>query len=295
VIFTLPSEVIRIAKACPEPIYNALFKAAWYTIKTLSGDTKWIEGEAGMIALLHTWGQNLSLHPHVHCLVSNGAWDPELKRWVYPKKKHFLFPVRVMRKMFRGEFMRLLHKAYINNCIVWNSKPWMDGVRRLLNLGFIVFSKLAYGGPPQIIQYLARYSHRVAITDQRILSVTPSKVSFRYKDYRDGKKKILSLTPAQFVRRFLLHVLPRGFGKIRHYGILSNRSRGVRLPEVLYFFERGKSNAKRFEVLDHLRKLLGEDFDLCPICKQGRMIILTPSNQMPIRGDPRSQGESHPI
>ena len=287
VIFTLPSEVNQIAKAHPGPLYNVLFKAAWYTIKTLSTDSKWIGGEGGMIALLHTWGQNLSLHPHLHCLIPNGAWDPAIRRWIYPKKKRFLFPVRVMSKMFRGEFIRLMTKCYEGKSIVWDQHGWLTLNAQIRNAGFNVFSKLSYGGPSQIIQYLARYSHRVAITNRRIVDVDKHRISFKYKDYRDGGKKVLSLTPSQFVHRFLLHVLPKGFAKIRHYGILSNRSRGIRIPAILYFFERRVPKSKQLKVVERLRSLFGESFDRCPVCRIGRLIIQHPTvRQQPIRGDP---------
>lgn len=248
-----------------------------------------------MIALLHTWGQNLSLHPHLHCLIPNGAWDPVRRRWIYPKKKHFLFPVRVMSKMFRGEFIRLLTKAHQGNSIIWDCQSWMTLNTQIRNSGFNVFSKLSYGGPSQIIEYLARYSHRVAITNRRILDVDEHQVSFQYKDYRDGKNKVLALTHSQFVHRFLLHVLPKGFSKIRHYGILSNRIRGLTIPEILFFFERRVPQSKQVNVVDRLKKILGESFDRCPICRTGRLIIQNSTvSQQPIRGDPSIITQSGP-
>lgn len=287
VIFTLPTEINQLAKCYPGPVYDILFKAAWNTVKTLASDSNWLGGDAGMIALLHTWGQNLSLHPHLHCLVPNGAWVPELNRWVYPKKRHFLFPVRVMSKMFRGVFIEFLKKAYVEKRILWDQKSWLVIERQIEKAGFNVFSKLSYGGPSPIIQYLARYSHRVAITNRRILNVDEKSVSFQYKDYRDGKSKALSITPHQFVQRFLLHVLPKGFAKIRHYGILSNRSRSVLLPAILYFFERRVPPGKKLSLVEHLKKALNLDIGLCPVCKQGVMMMQRISDIiMPIRGDP---------
>lgn len=232
-------------------------------------------------------GQNLSLHPHLHCLIPNGAWDPARRCWIYPKKKHFLFPVRVMSKMFRGEFIRLVNKEYQGNSIIWAHKDWMALNEQIRNSGFNVFSKLSYAGPSQIIQYLARYSHRVAITNSRIVDVTEQQVTFKYRDYRDGKNKVLGLSPSQFVLRFLLHVLPKGFCKIRHFGILSNRSRGAKIPEILYFFERRVPESKQVKVVDRLRSLIGESFDQCPACGTGRLIIQNLTvRQQPIRGDP---------
>jgi len=289
VIFTLPAEINQLAKCYPGPVYDILFKAAWYTVKTLAKDDKWLGGDCGMIALLHTWGQNLSLHPHLHCLIPNGAWVPELKRWVHPKKKHFLFPVRVMSKMFRGAFIKFLNKTRLEQRIQWNQNHWLLVMRQIENAGFNVFSKLSYGGPAQIIKYLARYSHRVAITNRRIVHVDEKVVSFKYKDYRDGKAKTLSLTPHQFVQRFLLHVLPKGFAKIRHYGILSNRSRRRIISKILYYFERRITLRKQLSLVEHLKNALNLDIELCPVCKRGRMVIqLTSCQILPIRGDPTS-------
>ncbi len=192
-----------------------------------------------------------------------------------------------MSKMFRGKFIRLLTKSYEDKSIVWDQHSWLTLNAKIRNAGFNVFSKLSYGGPSQIIQYLARYSHRVAITNRRIVDVNEQQVSFKYKDYRDGKKKVLALTHSQFVHRFLLHVLPKGFCKIRHFGILSNRSRGLRIPEILYFFERRVPKAKQANVVDRLKKVLGENFDQCPVCRIGRLIIQNPTvRQQPTRGDP---------
>ena len=192
-----------------------------------------------------------------------------------------------MSKMFRGKFIQLLTKRYQDKSIIWDRQAWMALNGQIRNSGFNVFSKLSYGGPSQIIQYLARYSHRVAITNNRIVDVKEKQVSFKYKDYRDGKKKVLALSPSQFVHRFLLHVLPKGFCKLRHYGILSNRSRSARMLQILSFFERRVPKSKQVQVADRLKKMLGESFDRCPVCRTGRLIIQNSTvSQQPIRGDP---------
>ena len=288
VIFTLPQSLNKLARSQPGPIYNLLFKAAWHTINTLSRDRKWIGGQSGMIALLHTWGQNLSLHPHLHCLVPNGGFIPELNRWVYPRKKRFLFPVRVMSKMFRGKFIQLLESQYQRRCIVWKTTDWSPILKSIQRAGFNVFTKMAFSSPKHIIEYLARYSHRVAITNQRIINVNEKAVSFRYKDYRDGNTKVLELSPEQFVQRFLLHVLPKRFAKIRHYGILANRDKTRKIASILHYFERRrfkkpkKSSPQRFSADQSV------SVSRCQLCGKGQLmpieqVLLTPCT----RGSPK--------
>jgi len=300
VVFTLPCELHPIAKANPSVLYNLLFKSAWYTIKTLAADQKWIGGKTGMIAVLHTWGQNLSFHPHLHCLIPNGAFIPLQQRWVYPRSRRFLFPVRVMSKMYRGAFLKLLVEAYHKNSIVWSTNSWLTLQRQIRNAGFNVYSKLPFGGPTQVLQYLGRYSHRVAITNHRILHVDERVVAFRYKDYRDGKNKTLRLTPEQFTHRFLLHVLPKGFAKIRHFGIYANRSKNKCLTHILHFFERRRKAPITFSAIIHLKQHSHIDIELCPTCMIGRLVRskLLP----PLRGDPflpnpsalHPQSQQHP-
>lgn len=287
VVFTIPSELNPVAKAYPGVVYRILFQTAWYTINTLAKDRKWLGAQTGMLALLHTWGQNLSLHPHLHCLIPNGGYDPDLRRWIYPKSKRFLFPVRVMSKMFRGAFLRALDKAYQRREIVWTRKLWSDLRKVIDRSSFNIYAKVPFGGPDQIIQYLARYSHRVAITNRRIQHVRAERVCFKYKDYRDGATKSMQLTPQQFASRFLQHVLPKGLAKIRHYGIFSNRNKNHLIPEILLFFERRRKSPKTFSARKSIKLLYGYDIHLCPICKQGQMFSMElPSYCLPIRGDP---------
>jgi hypothetical protein len=240
-----------------------------------------------MIAVLHTWGQNLCLHPHLHCLVPNGGFIPELNRWVYPRKKRFIFPVRVMSRMFRGKFIQLLKYAHQQHAIVWKTADWSDLLKNIAQAGFNVFSKMGFPGPEHIIKYLARYSHRVTITNQRIIDVNEQTVSFRYKDYRDGKQKILKLSPEQFTQRFLLHVLPKGFAKIRYYGILASRDKTSRIEKILYYFERRR--IIKTTVTCHRSKPGNQPLKThqCPICKQGQLISVDELKPKPYpRGSP---------
>ena len=282
-VFTLPHELNRCVMANPEVAYNILFTAAWKTINNLSNDPRWIGAKAGMISVLHTWGQNLSFHPHVHCLVPNGAWETHLRKWVYPKNKRFLFPVRVMSKMYRGIFLSLLTKAYQEDRLKWSADSWKQLHSQIRNAGFLVFAKIPFAGPQQVLHYLGRYSHRVAIANHRILKVNSQSVAFRYKDYRDGKIKVLTLTPDQFARRFLMHILPKGFAKFRYYGIYANRGKNKRITEILQFFERRRKLPRVFSPVQSL-KVLDIHLDRCPRCKSGKMVPLFLI--APIRGDP---------
>ena len=209
---------------------------------------------------------------------------PELGRWVYPKSKHFLFPVRVMSKMFRGRFLKSLQQAYQDKQIVWSAQAWSTLQGQINDAGFNVYSKIPFGGAAQIVKYLARYSHRVAITNHRIINMDKGQVSFKYTDYRDGKSKILGLTPSRFCQRFLLHVLPKGFSKIRHFGIYANRSKSKYIDQILMYFERRRKSPKIFSAVQHLKSQYRIDIELCPHCKQGKMVPWNPF--MPIRGDP---------
>ena len=225
VVFTVPHSLNPVTKAYPGVIYKLIFKSAWRTVKTLSEDPKWLGAKSGMIALLHTWGQNLSYHPHLHCIIPGGGLVSELKRWIYTHRRKFLFPVRVMSALYRRYFIEELREAYSSEVLGWDAREWTELISDLRQASFNVFAKRPFAGPQQVIDYLGRYSHRVAITNHRIVHVTPDRVSFAYQDYRDGKKKVLNLSPIEFSRRFLQHVLPKGFAKIRHYGILSNKSK----------------------------------------------------------------------
>ena len=184
VVFTLPHVLNPIAKAYPYKVYNILFQVAWKTIKTLAHDSKWLNAQTGMVALLHTWGQNLSFHPHLHCIIPQGGWDQYSKKWIYTSHRNFLFPVKVMSLLYKRFFTQSLKSARINNQIVWQEDQWKTLLLNLKKSGFNVFLKKSFAAPDKVIDYLGRYSHKVAITNHRIASITKNTVSFKYKDYR---------------------------------------------------------------------------------------------------------------
>jgi hypothetical protein len=284
VVFTLPHVLNPMAKAFSKIIYSLIFKAAWKTIKTLGDDKKWLGAKTGMIALLHTWGQNLSLHPHLHCIIPQGGWIPELNRWVFSYHRKFLFPVRVMSALYRKFFIQGLIQAFLTGQIHWDNNDWNMLICSLKQSSFNVFTKKPFAGPLRVIQYIGRYSHRVAITNHRIIHLDNKQVNFSFKDYRDGQSKIMTLTPLEFARRFLMHVLPKGFAKIRHFGILSNKAKSIYIPDILHFFERRTPVKAKFSPREYFLKKINIDLTRCPVCKIGSLMrsAIIPQN----RGDP---------
>ncbi len=240
VVFTLPHQLNAMTMAFPKIMYGIIFKATWKTIQTLGNDRKWLGAKMGMIALLHTWGQNLSYHPHLHCIIPGGGYIPDLMRWKYLKHRKFLLPVRVMSALFRRYYIEMLASVIQEKTINWDAPQWSILKTNLQKASFNVFAKTPFAGPRHVIQYLGRYSHRVAITNHRINHLSDQRVSFQYNDYHDNLNKVMTLTPIEFCRRFLMHVLPSGFAKIRHYGFLTNKVKNKYISEILLFLERRK-------------------------------------------------------
>ena len=284
VVFTLPHLLNPVAKAFPRVVYHALFHAAWMTIQTLSMDPKWLGARSAMIALLHTWGQNLSFHPHLHCIIPQGGFVPQLNRWVYAYHRKMLFPVRVISALYRRFFLDLLQQAFSNKQILWSLTDWNTLMQKAQSKSFNVFAKLPFTGPHKVLEYISRYSHRVAITNQRLIHVSKESVQFSYRDYRDGNSKSMSLAPMEFARRFLQHVLPKGFAKIRHYGFLSNKAKEVYMPAILAFFERRRPAKIRFDLIEHFINIFNTDLSICPHCHKSKLLPI--AHLPPARGDP---------
>lgn len=251
VVFTLPQELNSLAMHAPKEVYSALFDSAWATLRSFGLN----RGMAmGMISILHTWGQNLSLHPHLHCIVPGGGVGSQGKWQVLRGNGKYLFSVKAMSKVFRAKYVAHLRKQSVGEESLLQSlfrQPW------------VVYAKRPFGGPKQVIEYLGRYTHKVAISNHRIKEVTADRVSFHYKDYRKGGQKgEMTLHPGEFVRRFAQHILPRRFVRIRHYGILSSTWKRGKL-QVLQA-QTGIAITPRPEaVKTHLRR--------CPCCKEGRL------------------------
>lgn len=264
VVFTLPDELNRYALSKPKTVYNLLFKAAWSVISDFGANSKFMGAKTGMIAILHTWGQNLSLHPHLHCIVPGGGWSGT--RWKPAKGKNkYLFPVKAMSEVFRARFVESLRKEIeVDNSTSKNifAKKW------------VVYCKQPFFGAQQVIEYLGRYTHKIAISNHRLQSLDNGQVTFSAKNYRHGgKRHNISLPDAEFIRRFSLHILPKGFTRIRHYGILSSSLKKAILPIIEK--EIGKAKLPVREPIKHGK---------CPVCKTGNLITIYRFNS---RGPPQ--------
>jgi len=294
VVFTVPDQIAAIALQNKEVVYSILLRAAAATLRRIAADSKHLGANIGFLAVLHTWGQNLLHHPHVHCVVPGGGLSPDGRRWVACRNGFFL-PVRVLSRLFRGLFLRGLNEAYAAGKLRFHGsvQPLVDpenfqtvlqGCRKA---EWVVYSKPPFGGPQQVLDYLGRYTHRVAISNDRLVRLQDGEVTFRWKDYRQGnKQKRMTLKAEEFIRRFLLHVLPSGFVRIRHFGFLANCHHATKLAlcrELLGLPQVGpeqSSTPRDWETL--YETLTGESLTLCPACHQGRMItveILPPQKQ----------------
>lgn len=240
VVFTVPALIRDIAYQNKAVVYNILFNAASQTLLTIGKDPKHLGGKLGITAVLHTWGSAMIHHPHLHCVVPGGGLCPEKKRWVACRPGFFL-PVRVLSRLFRRLFIEQLHKAHRNGELNFygehidleDKKTFERYLQPAQQVDWVVYAKKPFAGPEHVLRYLSRYTHRVAIANSRLISASANTVTFKWKDYRiEGEKRYKSMTlqTNEFIRRFLLHVLPDGFHRIRHYGMLSNK---VRAEEIL--------------------------------------------------------------
>ena len=254
VVFTLPACLNAMAIAQPKVVYDSLFKASWQTIQAFGGK----QSQSGMIAVLHTWGQNLSLHPHLHCIVPAATVDCHLK-WSKSKSNgRFLYPVKALSTVFRAKYVALLRDQTGRSSLPAGlfDKPW------------VVYAKRPFGGPDAVIEYLGRYTHKIAISNHRLIQVGEHHVSFSYKDYtQDGKKKVMELPHLEFIRRFALHILPKRFVRIRHFGYLSSTWKRGKLKSLQQVMCKDTNT----RVPKNIPQVITRK---CPCCKSGQMIIL---------------------
>jgi len=237
VVFTVPDELNPLALRNKAVVYKILFEAASKTLIELARDPKRLGADIGVTAVLHTWGQNLLLHPHLHCVVTGGGLSSDGSRWITGRQR-YLLPFKVLGKLFRGKFLALLERAYKDGQLklagstaaLADQVAWARLRDRLYRKRWVVYAKPPFGGAKQVFCYLGRYTHRVAISNHRIVDIADGEVSFTVKDYKDGaRKKTITLEPVEFLRRFLLHVLPKGFVRIRHYGLYASRNVNTKL------------------------------------------------------------------
>jgi hypothetical protein len=237
-VFTLPHDLSGLVLQNKKLLYDLLFRASAETLLEVAADPAHLGARIGFLSVLHTWGQNLMHHPHIHCVIPAGGVSSDHSRWVHPRPGFFL-PVRVLSKVFRGKFHAGLKHLFRRQKLQFHCsleslaqpKVFAKFLRQLFRQDWIVYAKRPFGGPEHVLHYLARYTHRVAISNHRLLAFENDRVTFRWKDYTHGnKKRKMTLSTDEFLRRFLLHILPRGFTRIRHFGILANRSRPEFVP-----------------------------------------------------------------
>jgi hypothetical protein len=283
VVFTIPSELNHLVSMNRKVMYDLLFRSVSETLMELANDQKYLGARIGAIGILHTWGQNLMDHPHVHCIVTGGGLSPDGNRWVSCRKGFFL-PVRVMSALFRGKFLDHLKHCFERDKLVFPGSishlkepgNFETFRKRFYDKKWVVYCKPPFSGPEGVLQYLGRYTHRIAISNNRILANRDGNVSFLWRDYADdSRKKTMTLKAGEFIRRFLLHVLSERYVRIRHFGLLANRSRkdNIAACRKIIGGEKAvaKENTKQETWQEQLLRICGIDVAACPVCQTGRM------------------------
>jgi Putative transposase/Transposase zinc-binding domain len=289
VVFTLPQQIGRLALQNAKAVYNILFRAASQTLLETAADPRLLGASIGFLAVLHTWGQNLHLHPHLHCVVPGGGLSPDGSRWIACPKSSFFLPVRVLSHRFREKFLRQLRQAFRKGTLRFSgdlhslTKP--AAFQALCDtagqIEWVVHIKPPLGGPRRVLKYLARYTHRVAISNHRLRSLENGRVTFEWKDYADrGRTKTMTLDAVEFIRRFLLHVLPSGMVRIRQFGFLANRVRQHKLEQcrILLAVRQPPASAGSDGSADPNLP----DAHACPVCRLGRLIVIELLGAQPV-------------
>jgi hypothetical protein len=288
VVFTVPEEIAAITLQNKEVVYGILFRTTAETLKTIAADPRHLGAEIGFFAVLHSWGQNLLFHPHLHCVVPGGGPSLSGDRWI-SCRPDFLLPVQVLSALFRRLFLESLERAFDAGKLEFFGKleslqdrpAFARYLAPLKNLKWVVYAKAPFGGPEQVLDYVGRYTHRVAISNNRLLDIDNDQIRFRWKDYRHGDQvKTMTLTSEEFIRRFLLHVLPSGFRRIRYYGLLGNRHREENLSLCrrllgMQVAEPGTTGQlPETDYLDRYEDLTGRSLRQCPQCGRGSMAVV---------------------
>jgi Putative transposase/Transposase zinc-binding domain len=286
VVFTLPDDLAQLGLQNPRVVYGLLFRAAAQTMLQVAADPKHLGADIGFLAVLHTWGQNLHLHPHLHCVVPGGGLAADGLSWLSCRSGFFL-PVRVLSRLFRGKFLALLQGGFerqqlrlhgeLQGLIEANVfRIWLD---KLYAKEWVVYAKPPFGGPEKVLKYLARYTHRVAISNHRLVEMKDDRVFFHYKDYADdAAAKVMSLDAVEFIRRFLQHVVPTGFVRIRHFGFLANRFRAEKLKRCRELLQ--EATVQQSPSAPCLKASSDDVAELpverhrCPYCGKGHMIVV---------------------
>jgi hypothetical protein len=290
VVFTVPDDVAAIALQNKAQVYGILFRATAETLRTIAADPQHLGAEIGFFAVLHSWGQTLGHHPHLHCVVPGGGLSPDGARWVACRPGFFL-PVRVLSRLFRRLFLQHLQAAYDADTlrlvgaleVLRHRSAWTHALAAMRQTEWVVYAKRPFAGPQQVVDYVGRYTHRVAISNDRLLDMEGGQVRFTYKDYRadpQQREKTMTLAATEFIRRFLLHVLPAGFHRIRYYGFLGARHRREKLARCRQLLGSTGPTTPLADATpptdyrDRTTALTGISLRVCPTCHQGQMIVI---------------------
>jgi len=282
VVFTLPHELNSLVMGNRKLLFNLLFEASAYTLNVFARDRKYMDAQTGTISVLHTWGQQLNFHPHVHCIVTGGGWQHHNNKWAVGKKCRYkiLFPVDAMVKVYRAMFLRRLTELKNSGTLKLSEDMktnWYNFNQSLKQKEWVVYAKEPFGGAAQVVEYLGRYTHKVAISNNRIKQVgDDGTVAFNYKDYADNDKvKPMTLPATEFIRRFGQHILPKYFCKIRSYGLYGNHKRHARVNMVLKALNLPQHPTPS-QVPWHVKFMerYGSDPLLCPCCKKAQMLLV---------------------
>lgn len=277
IVFTVPEELNPLALANPKWFYGLLFDSATKTLLEIAADPKHLGAKIGVLSVLHTWSQTLLLHPHLHCIVPGGGLSLDRQRWIASREDFFL-PIQVLARLFRGKFLAAVKEAWKAGRLLLPETlrdpfAFLNLLDRLYGKSWVVYSKPPFGSPEQVLAYLARYTHRIAISNSRLIRLENGQVTFTYKDYsQGGRRREMTLPAEEFIRRFLLHVLPERFVRIRYYGLLANRHRTgnlARCRELLAGEATASVQSEAWQA--RLARLTGKDPTLCPHCGRGHL------------------------
>jgi len=285
VVFTVPHEVAAIAYQNKSEVFDIMFRAAADTLRTIAADPSHLGAEIGFFGILHTWGSAMTFHPHIHFVVPGGGISPDGSRWIACRSGFFL-PVRVLSRLFRGKFLAYLENTFLAGKLSFSSalenlndhSAFLRHLAPVRTTEWVVYTKRPFAGPQQVLEYVGRYTHRIAISNNRLLSIDNGKVRFRWKDYRNGGRiGTMTLSAAEFIRRFLLHVPPQGFQRIRYYGFLCNRYREQKLAlcrDLLGMAaDPQPTHAQSDDYRDQYESVAGASLKECPICRKGHMVF----------------------
>ena len=281
VVFTLPDKLDTIVLRNKKKIYKLLFDKVKETLLTVSDEKKYFGAKIGFFSILHTWGQKLNLHPHLHCVVPGGGYSENEKKWI-KSPKNYLFPVDVLKRRFRSLFLVELKRMYKEKELYLTGTDYSDPkiffklIDDLFETNWVIYLKESFNNSDSVIEYLARYTHRIAISNHRILKVENNRVFFSYKDYKENnQKKVMSLPVMEFIKRFLWHIVPARFVRIRYYGLLANRNKKINLEKCYEYFEMEQRIEEITKDWDKIYfEVTGIDIHKCPVCEKGNMVCL---------------------